>query len=286
MKTAKFSPRLETLDGRWLMSASLVNGVLTVGGTAGSDAITVSKPDADTVLVRISTTGEARRFAAAAVDSIDLRCGGGNDVVTVGLGLTVNTTIRGGGGHDTIHGGGGDDTVLGSHGNDRIRGRGGNDDLRGEWGSDDLRGGQGDDSLDGGSGRDGCRGGDGDDDVDNGFELDTELIAAFTGGQGDAEFKFGPEDGFIEREFEVEVEDLPAGITLGVFVDGVAVGNITTDAAGDGRLEYELDFDRDDDGSVDFPANFPEVNVGSVVQVRLANGTVVREGAFVLNPNP
>jgi Ca2+-binding RTX toxin-like protein len=283
---SRFSPRLEQLDSRSLMSASLVNGVLTIGGTAGSESITVWKPDANTVQVNISSTGEAKRFAAADVNSIDLRAGGGNDLITVGLGLTCNTTLRGGNGSDTITGGGGGDTVLGSWGNDRIRGRSGNDDLRGEWGSDDIRGGQGDDSLDGGSGRDGCNGGDGDDDVSNGFDLDTELIAMFSGGQGDAEFKFGPEDGFIEREFEVEVEDLPAGVTLGVFVDGVGVGTITTNAFGDGRLEYELDFSDDNhDGSVDFPPGFPEVSVGSVVQVKL-NGTVVREGTFVVNPNP
>jgi Ca2+-binding RTX toxin-like protein len=250
-----------------------------IGGTAGSESITVWRPTADNIQVNISSTGEIRRFHAANVNSIDLRAGGGHDFITLGLGLTCNSAIRGGGGNDVITGGGGNDTVLGSYGNDRIRGRSGNDDLRGEWGSDDIRGGSGDDSIDGGSGRDGCRGGDGDDDISNGMDMDTELIAIFNGGQGDAEFKFGPEDGGIEREFEVEVEDLPSGVTLGVFVDGVSVGTMTTNAFGDARLEYELDFDRDDNGSVDFPPGFPEIHVGSVVQVRL-NESVVREGTF------
>ena len=119
--------------------------------------------------------------------------------------------------------------------------------------------------IDGGSGRDGCRGGDGDDDIRNGFDLDTELIAVFSGGQGDAEFKFGPEDGFMEREFEVEVEDLPGGVTLGVFVDGVGVGTITTNGVGDGRLEYELDFsgDNDDDGCPSRPGSPRSTSVRS-----------------------
>lgn len=284
-RSSKFSPRLEQLDGRSLMSASLVNGVLSVGGTAGSESITIWRPTADSIQVNINSTGEARRFNAAAVNSIDLRAGGGHDFITIGQGLTKSSTIRGGTGNDIINGGGGDDTVLGSFGNDRIRGRNGNDDLHGDPGNDDIRGGSGDDSIDGGSGRDGCRGGDGDDDISNGMDLDTELIAIFSGGQGDAEFKFGPDDGFMEREFEVEVEDLPGGVTLGVFVDNVAVGTITTNALGDGRLEYELDFDGNDDGAVNFPPGFPEVGVGSVVQVKLG-GTVVREGSFIVNPNP
>jgi Ca2+-binding RTX toxin-like protein len=282
----KLNPRLEQLDGRTLPSATLVGGVLTVGGTAGSESITVWRPTTDTIQVNISSTGEARRFAAADVNTIDLRAGGGNDYITIGLGLTCNSAIRGGGGNDVITGGGGNDTVLGSYGNDRIRGRNGHDDLRGQWGSDDIRGGSGDDYIDGGSGRDGCRGGDGDDDIRNGFDLDTELIAVFSGGQGDAEFKFGPEDGFMEREFEVEVEDLPGGVILGVFVDNVAVGTITTNAVGDGRLEYELDFsNNNDDDAAPFPPGFPEIHVGSVVQVKLG-GTVVRQGSFIVNPNP
>jgi Ca2+-binding RTX toxin-like protein len=282
----KVNPRLEELGGRSLPSVSLVGGVLTIGGTAGSESITVWRPTADTIQVNVSSTGEARRFNSADVNSIDLRANAGNDFITIGQGLTKSSTIRAGLGNDVVTGGGGDDTVFGSSGNDRIRGRNGNDDLHGDSGSDDIRGGAGDDSIDGGSGRDGCRGGDGDDDISNGMDLETELIANFTSGQGSAEFKFGPEDGGIEREFEVEVEDLAAGVTVGVFVDNAPVGSITTDAVGDGRLDFEQDFDSNHDGVVNFPAGFPEIHVGSVVQVRLSNGTVVREGLFVENPTP
>jgi len=285
-RSLKFNPRLEELGGRTLPSVSLVGGVLTIGGTAGSESITVWRPSADSIQVNVSSTGEARRFSAADVNSIDLRGGAGNDFITVGQGLTKATILRGGLGNDVITGGGGSDDVFGGSGNDRIRGRSGNDDLHGDAGSDDLRGGAGDDSIDGGSGRDGCRGGDGNDDISNGMDLDTELIATFTGGQGSAEFKFGPEDGGIEREFEVEVEDLAAGVTVGVFVDNVSVGSITTNSLGDGRLKFEMDFDSNHDGNVEFPAGFPEIHVGSVIQVRLNDGTVVREGTFVDNTAP
>ena len=109
----------------------------------GSESITIWRPTSDSIQVNISSTGEARRFNAAAVNSIDLRAAGGHDYITVGQGLTKSCTIRGGGGNDTITCGGGNDLVLGSLGNDHIRGRGGNDDLRGEWGNDDIRGGDG-----------------------------------------------------------------------------------------------------------------------------------------------
>jgi hypothetical protein len=109
--------------------------------------------------------------------------------------------------------------------------------------------------------------------------MDTELFAPL-GSDSKAEFKFGPDDGGIEREFEVELEDAAANTTYGVFVDGVSVGTITTNSFGDGRLEYEVDFDGDDDGNVDFPPGFPEISEGDVVQIRL-NGAVVRQGTFV-----
>jgi hypothetical protein len=45
-----------------------------------------------------------------------------------------------------------------------------------------------------------------------------------------------------------------------------------------------VDFDRNNDGNVDFPPGFPEIHAGSSVSV-LLNGVVVRQGTFVEVPN-
>ena len=279
-----FRPQFEQLDDRAMPSVSLVNGILTIGGTAGADMIQVTRAAAGRIQVSVSNTGEVRQFSESSVNRIDVNSGDGSDRIVIGPAITIGSNVHCGRGSDTVLGGGGADNIFGGLGNDHLRGRGGNDDLNGDDGNDDIRGGRGDDHMNGGRGRDGCHGGDGNDDVQNGTNLETELIATFTGGQGDAEFKFGPDDGGIEREFEVEVEDLPARATLGVFVDGVSVGMITTNSFGDGRLEYELDFDNGN-SATNFPPGFPEIHVGSSITVTL-NGNIVRSGTFVVNPNP
>ena len=303
MKTQRqFRPQCESLGERAMPSITLSGGVLTVGGTAGADAIRVWSPSAGQLQVSVSSTGESQTFSLGQVAALDIRCGSGNDFVSIRSDVSIDASVRGSRGHDVINSGSGDDNLSGGRGNDIVRGRNGSDDVNGDdghdrcdggagddrcnggSGNDDLEGGDGDDDLDGGSGRDGCNGGSGDDDVQNGMDEETELLAIFTGGQGSAEFKFGPDDGGIEREFEVELEDAAANTTYGVFVDGVSVGSITTNAFGDGRLEYEVDFDGDDDGNVDFPAGFPEINVGDVVTVQL-NGVAVRTGTFAEVPN-
>jgi Ca2+-binding RTX toxin-like protein len=296
----QFRPQCEALGDRTMPSITLSGGVLTVGGTAGADTIRVWSPSAGQLQVSVSSTGESRTFSLSQIGYLDIRCGGGNDFVSVRSDVTVDASVRGAAGNDIVNGGSGDDSILGGRGHDILRGRGGSDGVYGDYGndlcdggggndrcgggsgSDDVRGGSGNDDLDGGSGRDSCSGGGGDDDIRNGFDRDTELIAVFTGGQGDAEFKFGPDDGGIEREFEVEVEDVAPGSTLGVFVDGVSVGTMTANAFGDARLEYELDFDGNDDGAVDFPPGFPEISVGDVVTIT-RSGSVIRQGTFVVN---
>ena len=69
-----------------------------------------------------------------------------------------------------------------------------------------------------------------------------------------------------------------------MFVDGVSVGSIRTNAIGDGRLEFEVDFDDNNDGNVDFPPGFPEISEGDAVTIQL-NGVVARQGTFVEVPN-
>jgi Ca2+-binding RTX toxin-like protein len=271
---------LNELDNRSLPSVSLVGGVLTVGGTAGADAITVWRPTADAIQVNVSSTGEVRRFSLSKVNEIEVRSGMGDDLITVGNGLTLAASLFGGRGHDTILAGGGDDNLHGGRGADALRGRGGNDNLFGDDGDDDIRGGIGDDSLDGGNGRDDCNGGDGTDDVINGMNAETELTASLSGtGSGSASFGFNLDPSEIEREFEVEAEGQTPGAGANVLVDGVSVGTMTIDATGHGKLKFKLNFDSDHDGFMEFPGNFPEIHSGSTIAVQV-NGSTVLSGAF------
>jgi hypothetical protein len=278
--SSRFRPQLDPLDNRSLPSVSFAGGVLSVGGTGGADTIQVSRPSADVIQVRVSSTGEVRNFASSKVNEIEVRGGAGDDVIVVGKTLTVPTALFGGRGHDTLLGGGGDDTIHGDRGADSIRGRGGNDDLFGDDGGDDIRGGVGDDSLDGGNGRDDCNGGDGTDDVVNGMDAETELTAVLAGtGSGSASFGFNTDPSEVEREFEVEAEDQTPGATATVIVDGISVGTMTIDAFGKGKLKFKLNFDSDHDGVMEFPGNFPEIHSGSTIAVQV-NGSDVLTGTF------
>lgn len=288
----------EVLSERSLPSITLSGGVLQVVGTSGADLIHVTK-SGDQIHVQINSTGETQSFSASAVTSLDIRCGNGDDRVSVASSITADANVRGGGGNDVVVGGSGDDNLVGGSGSDTLRGRGGNDTVYGQddddtcdggagndhchggRGNDDLRGGDGDDSLNGSSGRDLCQRGRGNDSVSSAIDLDTELIAVFT--NGSAEFKFGPNDGGWEREFEVEIEDQLPATTFNVVVNGVVVGTLTTDSFGSGQLKYELDFDSDSDGSPEFPPGFPEIQVGSTIAI-MRNGSVVAQGTFVLDP--
>lgn len=280
-----FCPRLEQLDDRAMPSVSLAGGILTVGGTAGSDTIQVARAAGGRIQVTVSSTGEVRRFAESSVNRIDLRGGDGNDLLVIGPFITISSDIRGGRGNDTVLGGGGADDIFGGLGHDVLRGRGGSDDMNGGDGDDDIRGGAGDDHMDGGSGRDNCNGQGGTDDVVNGMDQEIELttILAPTGvipaANGSASFGFQLSADETEREFEVEAEDLTPGTTANVVVDGVSVGTMTMNAQGKWRLKLKLEFDSDHNGIMSFPSNFPEIHVGSTIDIRV-NGAVVLSGTF------
>lgn len=274
-----FRPTVESLDQRALPSATLTNHVLDVGGTSTDDFIRVSFAAPNQLRVTIPSTGEDVTFDRGQVTKILVRGLGGNDLIVVGPNLKTPAEVRGWVGDDTILGGGADDKLLGGSGNDNLNGRGGNDQVLGEAGDDRVNGGLGDDSINGGSGRDLAEVSGGNDDISNCMDLDTELIALFTSGQGKAEYKFGPDNGGIEREFDVEVEALTPNGTAGVFVDGQSVGVIALDSLGAGQFKLATDFDANHDGVADFPAGFPEIGVGSIVTVQL-NGNVVQQGTF------
>lgn len=100
---------------------------------------------------------------------------------------------------------------------------------------------------------------------DGSFRVSTELSGT---GAGEAEYRLLP--GGCER-FRVRVEGTLAGRTLDVIVDSVVVGQIVTDSRGRGELELDSE-----DGT--WPAGFPQVDIGDVVQV----GAVL-SGTFALD---
>src|SRR5262249_6696030 len=77
-----------------------------------------------------------RRFALAAVQSIRVRTGLGNDVVTLGADVPVNAFLGGGPGNDRLTSGAGADVLLGGPGNDRLDGGSGPDVFLGGPGRD------------------------------------------------------------------------------------------------------------------------------------------------------
>src|SRR5918998_3299902 len=70
-------PMIEGLENRQLLSATLVNGVLTVTGTAGADRIELERKSSDRL--RLRENGRDRLFSYAAVQSIVVNGLGGSD---------------------------------------------------------------------------------------------------------------------------------------------------------------------------------------------------------------
>jgi hypothetical protein len=209
---------VDQLESRTMMSASLVNGVLTVSGTAGHDHLTVEQGSAgiyvmeNGVRTNIMSSGKAvQTLSATSVKSIVMNGYDGHDHLGVSFTLGTkpakfyggdgNDEVVGGYGNDQIWGGAGNDTISGRNGNDYIHGGTGNDTLKGGSGNDEiicaddtdtaygnsgndtLSGGEGSDNLYGGSDKDQLAGGTGDDGLFGGEDADT-----LTGGTGDDRF--------------------------------------------------------------------------------------------------
>jgi hypothetical protein len=131
--------------------AGLVDGVLSVYGTAGVDSLLLTRIGKNFVVynngIKLGT------FSASAVTSIAVDAGGGNDVVSLLPMIKVASTLLGGDGDDLLIGGSGRDTLEGGNGHDILFGMLGNDVLDGGDGDDTLWGGPGSDTLLGGTGK-------------------------------------------------------------------------------------------------------------------------------------
>jgi hypothetical protein len=140
-------------------AASLVGNTLVVLGGSGKDVLQVVK-----VGTRLLALGNGRvlgSFDASLVQALAIDGKDGNDVITVGAGISIGAELYGGRGNDALIGGAGNDRLFGEEGTDVLFGMDGNDVLDGGAGIDILFGGLGDDDLYGGPGVDVLFGGPG-----------------------------------------------------------------------------------------------------------------------------
>ena len=137
------SPRrleIETLEPRCVpaVTAALAGGVLAIVGDAARDHIRVSLDGINNQLVVRDFVDEVARFDSAAVASIAVNAGGGDDVVKIDPQVTQPATIDGGDGRDILRGGSGATTLLGATGPDKLRAGAGPTTLDGDGGRDLL----------------------------------------------------------------------------------------------------------------------------------------------------
>lgn len=109
---------------------------------------------------------------------------------------------------------------------------------------------------------------------DKGDETKIELALENTGvtGYEDAEGKVEYEVGSDEREFEIEIEDVPAG-SYGLFVGGSPEGTIEVNASGKGKLKFS-DPQREDRELLGFDP------MGQIVEVANGDDVTILEVTF------
>jgi Ca2+-binding RTX toxin-like protein len=116
--------RVEGLEIRRLMSATLDDELLTVDGTGGDDDLRVRRDDGEIVVTL--NGNEEGRFDNSDVKEIRLSGLGGDDTIRVEANVR-GATLRGGDGNDTLLGGEDGDTLIGGDGNDTLDGKEGSD---------------------------------------------------------------------------------------------------------------------------------------------------------------
>ena len=144
------------------------DGTLVIDGTDQAEQIAVNA-DGSVTYVRngatINVTGHQNSPAYTdgipATVAVNVRTAGGNDTVTVNLG--VGAVLDGGLGDDTLTGSSVADQIFGFDGNDSLSGLGGGDVLDGGAGADTLLGGDQSDTMLGGTRNDSIFGGSGND---------------------------------------------------------------------------------------------------------------------------
>jgi Ca2+-binding RTX toxin-like protein len=158
---------IEPLEGRRMLSVTLVEGVLRVTGNAKSNQFSMFYSPAfkkfftnDAIAGQV---GQVKEFAAAAIKRIAVVAGAGNDFYAFTSTGKIPISFKGGTGNDLFQttGGTGQAVAYGEYGNDTLIGGGGHDKLFGGPGTDELNGNGGNDTLQGDAGVDTMKGYDG-----------------------------------------------------------------------------------------------------------------------------
>jgi Ca2+-binding RTX toxin-like protein len=154
----RFSPQVEKLEDRWLMSAGVTLNasakVLTIQGSDDNDVVVV-RQQGNRIVVTLQSAGhsaEVHSFNRAQVKNILFHGGGGDDFFINAT--AVNSQAFGEAGDDSLIGGRGRNVLDGGDGNDTIIGGRNNDVLLGEAGDDRIFSGRGRNVIAGGGGHD------------------------------------------------------------------------------------------------------------------------------------
>lgn len=208
---------LESLEARQLLTATLVNGLLTIEGTRRADTILLSQytPRGETaanIYYYHSATGvvDQKHYPASEVRQIVIHTGSGDDDVYFGLfvnsrisfpissggdarritDITADVTVSTADGNDFVGIEAGADRIDLGIGNDGCRAGAGNDSVIGGSGDDTITGGGGNDTILGHSGADDLSGDADNDSISGGSSNDT-----LYGGDGrDSLFGDGEDD--------------------------------------------------------------------------------------------
>jgi len=148
---------LDTDQASASYTAQVQAGTLHISGDAASDTLALQLGGPTTLQVSVNGT-PAFSFDAGTFTAIDVKAGGGDDVVagSNGIGRFGHLTIDGGAGDDTLRGGDGDDTLNGGNGDDLVDGNIGADTAQLGSGNDHFQWdpGDGSDTVEGQGGKD------------------------------------------------------------------------------------------------------------------------------------
>src|SRR5262245_61140008 len=99
-KRAALPPfKLDDLERRRLLSASIVNGILEVEGTTGNDTITVGVQNDGQLAVVVNA--DTSTFDPGEIDAIRIKGLAGNDSIRPSKALAIPMSLFGGDGNDT-----------------------------------------------------------------------------------------------------------------------------------------------------------------------------------------
>jgi len=148
---------VETLEGRRMLSVSVLRGAVIVEGTSGDDVITITMDKVTPGRLDVTVNDATKAVDLSGVSRVNVSALEGNDLIFVDQSngaISLPFNIAGGSGNDTMTGGSASDVLQGGRGDDVIMGNGGADLLEGHAGNDALYGGDGRDTLEGDAGGD------------------------------------------------------------------------------------------------------------------------------------